>query len=85
MLARKKMAAVLNSVNVFMLALTLYFCQTCSLCRVELVVHPRGVRLKFYYAFSLVCCDCDTSFIVSSHIQCQAFIYTHCCVEGIHG
>ena len=34
-----------------------------------------GVRLKCYYAFFLVCCDCDTSYIVSVHIQCQASIY----------
>ena len=26
--------------------------------------------------FVLVCCGCDTSYIVSVHIQCQAFIYT---------
>ena len=37
---------------------------------------PRGVRLKCYYALFLVCCDCDTSYIVSVHIQCQASIYT---------
>ena len=36
----------------------------------------RGVRLKCYYAFFLVCCGCDTSYIVSVHIQCQASIYT---------
>ena len=35
---------------------------------------PRGVRLKCYYAFFLVCCGCDTSYIVSVHIQCHAFI-----------
>ena len=37
---------------------------------------PRGVRLKCYYAFFLVCCVCDTSYIVSVHVQCQASIYT---------
>ena len=37
---------------------------------------PRGVRLKCYYAFFLVCCGCDTSYIMSVHIQCQASIYT---------
>ena len=37
---------------------------------------PRGVRLKCYYAFFLVCCGCDTSYIVSVHIQCQASILT---------
>ena len=36
---------------------------------------PRGVRLKCFYAFFLVCCDCDTSYIVSVLIQCQASIY----------
>ena len=34
------------------------------------------VLLKCYYAFFLVCCGCDTSYIVSIHIQCQASIYT---------
>ena len=34
------------------------------------------VWLKCYYAFFLVCCGCDTSYIVSVHIQCQASIYT---------
>ena len=37
---------------------------------------PWGVRLKCYYAFFLVCCGCDTSYIVSVHIHCQASIYT---------
>ena len=37
---------------------------------------PRGVRLKCYYAFFLVCCGCDASYIVSVHIQCHASIYT---------
>ena len=36
---------------------------------------PRGVRLKCYYAFFLVCCDCDNFYIVSAHIQCQASIH----------
>ena len=31
---------------------------------------------KWYYAFFLVCCVCDTSYIVLVHIQCQASIYT---------
>ena len=35
-----------------------------------------GVRPKSYYAFFLVCCGCDTSYIVSVHIQCLATIYT---------
>ena len=30
--------------------------------------------LKCYYAFFLVCCGCDTPFIVSDHIHCQASI-----------
>ena len=29
-----------------------------------------------YYAFFLVCCGCDTSYIVSVHIQCQTSLYT---------
>ena len=38
------------------------------------------------YAFFLVCCGCDTSYIVSVHAQCQASIYIQfCCVAGIHG
>ena len=40
------------------------------------IVYPRGVRLKCYYAYFLVCCGCDTSYIVSVQIQCQASIYT---------
>ena len=40
------------------------------------LVTPRGVRLKCYYAFVLVCCGSDTSYIVSVHIQCQASKYT---------
>ena len=32
--------------------------------------------LLCYYAFFQVCCGCDTSYIVSVHIQCQASIYT---------
>ena len=46
------------------------------LCGAGSTVSPRGVRLKCYYAFFLVCCGCDTSYIVSIHIQCQASIYT---------
>ena len=30
----------------------------------------------FLFLFFLVCCGCDTSYIVSVHIQCQASIYT---------
>ena len=37
---------------------------------------PARVRLKCYYAFFLMCCGCDTFYIVSVHIQCQASIYT---------
>ena len=32
--------------------------------------------IKCYYAFFLVCCGCDTSYIVPVRIQCQASIYT---------
>ena len=31
-----------------------------------------------------MCCGCDTSFIVSVHIQCQASIYSLSCVVRIH-
>ena len=34
------------------------------------------LTLKCYYAFFLMRCGCDTSYIVSVHIQCQASIYT---------
>ena len=84
----------------------LHFCQTCSPCRVELVVQfpasegfDSSVIMFFswcvvavtlpqmlhYDAFFLVCCGCDTSYIVSVNIQCQASIYTLFCVAGIHG
>ena len=53
----------------------LHFCHTYSLCRVQ-YSSPRGVRLKCYYAFFLVCCGCDTSYIVSVHIQYKASVYT---------
>ena len=53
------------------------FCHTCSLCPVELVVQfpARGLTQVLLYVF-LVCCDCDTSYIVSVHIQSQASIYS---------
>ena len=56
----------------------LHFCHTCSLCRVELVVQfpARGSTQVLLCLFFLVCCGCDTSYIVSVHIQCQASIYT---------
>ena len=60
---------------VFYIFVTLVFFAVWSL----LYSSPRGVqlnKLKCYYAFFLVCCDCDTSYIVSVHIQCQASIYT---------
>ena len=34
------------------------------------------VPRKCYYAFFLVCCGCDTSYIVLVYIQCQASICT---------
>ena len=33
-------------------------------------------RILRYWFFFLVCCGCDTSYIVSVHIQCQASLYT---------
>ena len=36
--------------------------------------------------FYLVCCGCETSYIVSVHIQCQVSVYIHFRpVAGIHG
>ena len=56
----------------------LHFCHTCSLCRVELVVQfpTRGSTQVLLCFFSWLCYGCDTSYIVSVHIQCQASIYT---------
>ena len=81
----KKMTRILNG-NRFVYVIQLeegakrslfLYCHACSLYRVELIVQfPRGVRLKCYYAIFLVCCGCDTSYKVSVHIQCQAYIYT---------
>ena len=34
------------------------------------------VSKRWYYAFFLVCCGCDTSYKVLLHIQCQASSYT---------
>ena len=38
---------------------------------------------NLYYAFFLVCCGCDTSYIVSVHIQCQASIFTLSLCRGL--
>ena len=55
----------------------LHFCHTCSLCRVELVVQvPARGSTQVLVCLFLVRCGCDTSYIVSVHIQCQAYIYT---------
>ena len=43
---------------------------------------PARLRLKCYYAFFLVCFGCDTSYIVSVHIQFQASIYTRSLCRG---
>ena len=51
-------------------------CTSTYTCGAGSTVPHRGVRLKCYYAFFLVCCGCDTSYIVSVHIQCQASVYT---------
>ena len=61
----------------------LNFCHTCSLCRVELVVQfaARGSTQVLLCLF-LVCCGCDTSYIVSVHIQ-PPYIHFRC-VAGIH-
>ena len=64
----------------------LHFWHTCSLCRVELVVQfPARGSPQVLLCLFLVCCDCDTSYIESVHIQCQASIYTLRHVAGIHG
>ena len=39
-------------------------------------LHVDWSYYECYYAFYLVCCGCDTSYIASVHIQCQASIYT---------
>ena len=46
---------------------------------------PGGEPQFFEYACLLMCCGCDTFYIVSVHLQWRAFIYTLCCVAGIHG
>ena len=45
-------------------------------CGAGSTVPPRGVRLKCYYAFFLMCRGRDTSYIMSVHTQYQASIYT---------
>ena len=45
-------------------------------CGAGSTVPRERVRLKCYYALFLVCCGCDTSYIVSVHIQFQASLYT---------
>ena len=45
-------------------------------CGAGSTVPREGFDSKSYYAFFLVCCGCDTSYIVSVHIQCQASKYT---------
>ena len=55
----------------------LHFCHTCSLCRVELVVQfPARGSSQVLLCLFLVCCGCDTFYIVSVQIQCQASVYT---------
>ena len=54
-----------------------HFCHTCFPlpCGAGSTVPREGFELKCYYAFFLVSCGCDTSYIVSFHIQRQASIY----------
>ena len=75
-----------TTVTVHQFVCILHFCRTCSLCDLELVVQfpARGSTQVFVCLFP-VGCGCDTFYIVSVHIQCQASIYTLCCVAGIHG
>ena len=52
------------------------------LCWAGSTVPREGFRLKCYYAFSLVCCGFDTCYIVSVHIQCQAFVVLRAYMAG---
>ena len=53
-------------------------------CGAGSTVPREGFDSSVIMPFFLVCCGCDTSYIVSIHIQCQAYIY-NLCVTGIHG
>ena len=62
------------------------FCHTCSLCRVELVVKfPARSSTQVLLCLFLMCCGCDSSCIVSVHIQCQASYIHFLRVAGIYG
>ena len=45
-------------------------------CGAGSTVPREGFDSSFIMPFFLVCCGCDTSYIVSVNIQCQASIYT---------
>ena len=62
----------------------LHICHTCSLCHVELVVKfPARGSTQILLCLFLVCCGCDTSYIVPVHIQCQATIWTMSFCRGL--
>ena len=45
-------------------------------CGVGSTVPREGFDSSVIMPFVLVCCGCETSYIVTVHIQCQASIYT---------
>ena len=45
-------------------------------CGAGSTVAREGIDSSVIMPFFLVCCGCDTSYIVSVHIQCQTSIYT---------
>ena len=49
-----------------------YLCTSRNNYRTEIARY----NMNCYYGFFLVCVGCDTSYIVSIHIQCQVSIYT---------
>ena len=50
---------------------------TVTSCAELIVQFPaRGSTEVLSYAFFLGCCGCDTSYIMTVHIQCQTSIYT---------
>ena len=69
------------SVHLYFTFLSHWFPLPCGACS---TVPREGFDFKCYYAFFLVCCGRDTSYIVSVHIQCQASLYTLLLCRGIH-
>ena len=48
----------------------------------EIMTLMRGLTQELLCLFCLVCCCCDTSYIVSVHIQCQASMYIRSLCRG---